>query len=348
MRSTSSWRVVYAAPIALFLSTATIASAQSAAKPAKQMSAADLKAWKSFEIPCCPTTASGSRTSSRPMRATRTSSCARLCRRQRDQIPDRRRAAPAVAAGPWRPVSGGANATARDQRRLEMGRVHGLSDAAGEWPRSRSRRPGRWCARRRSQWRRDANGSRAEQDRAREPRHGREERIRSRSPLRVQWRQADRGSRCKAIPSAAPATQALRTGGRARAVQRRGRTRHGSRPLQPRDGEAMNVGNVAEFGFDDSGDCLAYTIDARDQIGNGVQLRNMKTDVVRAIDSDRALYRRLAWADSSPALAVLRGKVDSTAHDTLFSRRRVHEHRAPHAEEDRLRSARSIRTSRPA
>src|SRR5207248_913881 len=38
-------------------------------------------------------------------------------------------------------------------------------------------------------------------------------------------------------------------------------------------GDAVNVGNVSEFGFDESGDWLAYTIDARDQIGNGVQLR---------------------------------------------------------------------------
>lgn len=85
------------------------------------------------------------------------------------------------------------------------------------------------------------------------------------------------------------------------------------------NGDAVNVGNVAEFGFDDSGDWLAYTIDARDEIGNGVQLRNMRTDVVRAIDSDRALYRRLAWADSTQSLTVLRGKVDSLARDTLFS-----------------------------
>ena len=84
-------------------------------------------------------------------------------------------------------------------------------------------------------------------------------------------------------------------------------------------GETVNVGNVAEFGFDNTGDWLAYTIDARDQIGNGVQLRNMKTDVVRAIDSDRSLYRHLVWADSLDALAVLRGRVDSTARDTNFS-----------------------------
>ena len=84
-------------------------------------------------------------------------------------------------------------------------------------------------------------------------------------------------------------------------------------------GDAINVGNVAEFGFDDSGEYLAYTIDARDQIGNGVQLRNLRTDVVRAIDSDRALYRRLAWADSGLAITVLRGKVDTLSRDTLFS-----------------------------
>jgi dipeptidyl aminopeptidase/acylaminoacyl peptidase len=84
-------------------------------------------------------------------------------------------------------------------------------------------------------------------------------------------------------------------------------------------GEMVNVGNVAEFAFDDSGEFLAYTIDARDRLGNGVQLRNMKTDVVRSLDSDRGLYRRLAWADSGPALAVLRGIPDSAAKDTVFT-----------------------------
>jgi dipeptidyl aminopeptidase/acylaminoacyl peptidase len=83
--------------------------------------------------------------------------------------------------------------------------------------------------------------------------------------------------------------------------------------------DAVNVGNVADYAFDDDGEYLAYTIDARDQIGNGVQLRNMRTDVVRAVDSDRALYRSLAWADSLPALTVLRGRIDTTAHDTVYS-----------------------------
>jgi dipeptidyl aminopeptidase/acylaminoacyl peptidase len=83
--------------------------------------------------------------------------------------------------------------------------------------------------------------------------------------------------------------------------------------------DAVNVGNVAEFSFDDSGEWLAYTIDARDQIGNGIQVRNMKTDVVRAIDSDRSMYRHLAWVDSSTALTALRGKLDSLTRDTLYT-----------------------------
>jgi dipeptidyl aminopeptidase/acylaminoacyl peptidase len=83
--------------------------------------------------------------------------------------------------------------------------------------------------------------------------------------------------------------------------------------------DAINVGNVEEFAFDHKGDYLAYTIDARDRIGNGVQLRNMRTDVVRSIDSDRSLYRSLAWADTNQALTVLRGAIDSTAHDTTYT-----------------------------
>ena len=84
-------------------------------------------------------------------------------------------------------------------------------------------------------------------------------------------------------------------------------------------GSVINIGNVGDFAFDESGNLLAYTIDARDEIGNGVQLRDLRTDVVRPLDSDQALYRRLAWADSGPALAVLRGKPDTTTKDTVYS-----------------------------
>ncbi|HEU5480148.1 MAG TPA: hypothetical protein VFU90_09970, partial [Candidatus Tumulicola sp.] len=85
------------------------------------------------------------------------------------------------------------------------------------------------------------------------------------------------------------------------------------------NGSIINIGNVGEFAFDESGNYLAYTIDARDQIGNGVQLRDLRSDVVRPLDGEPALYRHLVWADSGPAFAVLRGRPDSAARDTLFS-----------------------------
>jgi dipeptidyl aminopeptidase/acylaminoacyl peptidase len=85
------------------------------------------------------------------------------------------------------------------------------------------------------------------------------------------------------------------------------------------NGSMVNIGNVGEFAFDETGRFLAYTIEARDDIGNGVQLRDLRTDVVRPIDSDKALYRQLAWADSGFALSVLRGKPDSATKDTLYA-----------------------------
>jgi len=85
-----------------------------------------------------------------------------------------------------------------------------------------------------------------------------------------------------------------------------------------RNGTVTSIGNVGEFAFDDAGTRLAWTIEGRDLVGNGLQVRDLKTDVVRVLDSEKALYRRLAWADSGLALAVLRGRPDSAASDTSY------------------------------
>jgi dipeptidyl aminopeptidase/acylaminoacyl peptidase len=82
-------------------------------------------------------------------------------------------------------------------------------------------------------------------------------------------------------------------------------------------GAPITIASVGEYAFDESGNHFAYTIDARDQLGNGVQLRELSTGVVRALDGEKALYRRLTWADSGDALAVLRSVADSTLRDTL-------------------------------
>jgi dipeptidyl aminopeptidase/acylaminoacyl peptidase len=84
-------------------------------------------------------------------------------------------------------------------------------------------------------------------------------------------------------------------------------------------GEMVNIGNVGEFAFDEEGSFLAWTAETPDMVGNGVQIRDLKTDVSRSYDSERALYRHLVWADSVDAVAVLRGKIDTVSRDTLFS-----------------------------
>jgi dipeptidyl aminopeptidase/acylaminoacyl peptidase len=84
-------------------------------------------------------------------------------------------------------------------------------------------------------------------------------------------------------------------------------------------GELFNMGRVGQYAFNDAGDWLAYTMDTPDRVGNGVQLRNMKTSVVRSIESDRLIYRHLAWVDSSAALSVMRGRPDTLTRDTVFS-----------------------------
>ena len=82
-------------------------------------------------------------------------------------------------------------------------------------------------------------------------------------------------------------------------------------------GAAVTMAGVGEFAFDESGRFLAYTIDQRDQLGNGVQLRELSTGVVRALDGEKAMYRRLTWADSGDALAVVRSVADTILRDTL-------------------------------
>ena len=84
-------------------------------------------------------------------------------------------------------------------------------------------------------------------------------------------------------------------------------------------GERFNMGPVGEFAFDESGNWLAYTMETSDQVGNGVQLRNMKTSVARSLDSEQMTYRHLAWTDSSRALGVMRGKIDEVRRDTTFT-----------------------------
>jgi dipeptidyl aminopeptidase/acylaminoacyl peptidase len=83
--------------------------------------------------------------------------------------------------------------------------------------------------------------------------------------------------------------------------------------------QVTHIGDVNEFAFDERGENLAWTIETRDRFGNGVYIRNSKSEGTRVLDSERAVYRRLTWADSGASLAVLRGIPDSAAADTNYS-----------------------------
>src|SRR5690606_11652638 len=71
----------------------------------------------------------------------------------------------------------------------------------------------------------------------------------------------------------------------------------------------------------DRGEFLAWTVDLPSRVGNGIQLREMSSGVVRSLDgTQRALYRRLTWADSGRSLTLLRGVVDSAARAAPWAR----------------------------
>ncbi len=82
-------------------------------------------------------------------------------------------------------------------------------------------------------------------------------------------------------------------------------------------GAPITMASVGEYSFDESGQYFAYTTEQRDMLGNGVQVRDLATGVVRALDGEKAMYRRLTWADSGDALAVVRSIADSASRDTL-------------------------------
>ena len=82
-------------------------------------------------------------------------------------------------------------------------------------------------------------------------------------------------------------------------------------------GQLIPLGNVSDFAFDKTGEWLAWTVEARDQLGNGVQLMNMTTRSIRSLDAAKATYSRLTWSEDGKALVTLRGEVVS--RDTVQS-----------------------------
>jgi dipeptidyl aminopeptidase/acylaminoacyl peptidase len=84
-------------------------------------------------------------------------------------------------------------------------------------------------------------------------------------------------------------------------------------------GQELNVGNVADFTFSRDGNLLAWTIDAQDRVGNGVQLRDMTKGTVSVLDSGAASYERLVWTEKGDGLSVLKGTDDRALRDKRYS-----------------------------
>ncbi len=86
-----------------------------------------------------------------------------------------------------------------------------------------------------------------------------------------------------------------------------------------KSGVEINIGNVSEFAFNKSGKSLAMLIDAADQAGNGIQIRDMDAGSVTSLETDKAFYERLAWTREGDALVALKGKDDRQWRERLFA-----------------------------
>lgn len=81
-------------------------------------------------------------------------------------------------------------------------------------------------------------------------------------------------------------------------------------------GRDTTFGNVSEFDWQDTDrtHLLALAISAEGKVGNGVQLFDPETTVLRVLDSSATTYTGLSWRRNAPDLAVLRAQTDDR-HD---------------------------------
>ena len=81
-------------------------------------------------------------------------------------------------------------------------------------------------------------------------------------------------------------------------------------------GSSLSFGNVSALQWQDEGHLLAMTIDADDQIGNGVKLYDPASGRLQSLDTDAATYRGLSWREESADLAVLKTYTEEGREDT--------------------------------
>lgn len=115
------------------------------------------------------------------------------------------------------------------------------------------------------------------------------------------------------------------TDGKHLAIHRRksaeDKSQHGGSDLILRNLQAsqlLNIGNVSQFAFNRNGTWMAYTVDADEQVGNGLYVVDLSTYQIQAIDTDTLSYSQMTWNDAQANkkdwgkkglhIAVLKGK----------------------------------------
>jgi dipeptidyl aminopeptidase/acylaminoacyl peptidase len=73
------------------------------------------------------------------------------------------------------------------------------------------------------------------------------------------------------------------------------------------DGTVRNIGNVASYSLNETGQLLAWTVDAADDVGNGVYVMDLAGGATRTLDAAAETYSSLEWNESGTGLVALRG-----------------------------------------
>jgi len=74
-------------------------------------------------------------------------------------------------------------------------------------------------------------------------------------------------------------------------------------------GTSLNLGNVSDYGVNDTGTHLAYLVDAQDDAGNGAYLLDLSTNAITPLRTESATFDQLTWNADGTGLAFLEGTV---------------------------------------
>jgi dipeptidyl aminopeptidase/acylaminoacyl peptidase len=87
------------------------------------------------------------------------------------------------------------------------------------------------------------------------------------------------------------------------------------------DARDMAFGNVSQFAWRDSerAHLLALIISVEGKTGNGVQVLDAETGVLRSLDSSAATYTDIAWRKDAADLAVMRARTDDRKDGPTYS-----------------------------